>query len=787
MGIVWASIFWLAGTYIGRIIPLLPIQWCTLGLLSALASIILRRHPLHRSLFLLLLTFTLAGFRARLTFHDLTPEDAGFYNDLNLQATITGTVIDDPDRHEKHTALRVRTTRVIIPALEIAQPIEGDVLVYANPYEHWSYGDWVRVKGILETPPQIDNFSYRDYLARKGIYSWMPKASVQKLGEGRGRTSMRWIYQLRSHFYVTIGKIFPEPEASLVSGILLGIESDIPAELYEDFSKTGTTHIIAISGFNITLIANLTIALSRRFFGTRRGLWVAGAIIALYTILVGADAAVVRAAVMGGLALIARYWGRESLGLASLGASCMVMTLIDPLVLWDVGFQLSFAATLGLILYATPLQNWSVSTLSRWFSKPKATLIGSLIAEFLLYTLAAQITTWPLTMFYFRRLSLISFLTNPIILPLQPALMILSGAATLLGSLWIPIGRLLALAAWPFPALTIRIVTFLARFATGGYGLSGASFWLLGCYYIVIFGVTAFAQATPSETRLTKSLQSFRGHLQKSASWTLALAALATCFVWQSATHSADGLLHISFYDVGMGEAILIQSPSGERILVNGGPSPSTLMNRLGEDLPLLKRDLSTLIVAGTRTNQVAGLVDLVNHLEVDSVLIPAVQGSYSFRLLIDEVHSSGITTHEIAAGQRLELGERIYIEFLEANDSGLSLLVVSENARILIPTDANANSIETLSKDDRVRDVAVLMLADGGHPSANPPGWLGTTNPQLVIISVDGTGDRTRPSDEILAHLEGRTVLRTDQHGSIVVHTDGRYLWAETERRSSE
>jgi competence protein ComEC len=195
----------------------------------------------------------------------------------------------------------------------------------------------VRVKGRLE-PPLFDTFSYKEYLARKNIYSWMPHASTLKLGKGKGNIILRGIYHLRRNFHKTILQLFPQPEASLVSGILLGIESEIPAGLYEDFNRTGTTHIIAISGFNITIIANLLISFSRRLFGACHGLWVAAIGITIYTILVGADAAVVRAAVMGGLALFARYWGREALGLASLGASSLFMTAFNPAVLWDVGF-----------------------------------------------------------------------------------------------------------------------------------------------------------------------------------------------------------------------------------------------------------------------------------------------------------------------------------------------------------------------------------------------------------------------------------------------------------------
>jgi competence protein ComEC len=611
----------------------------------------------------------------------------------------------------------------------------------------------------------------------------VPQASVLKLGEGRGNPALRRIYTLRGSLHTTVGKLFPEPEASLVSGILLGIESDIPPRLYEDFNRTGTTHIIAISGFNITLIANLIIALSRRFFGARRGLWVAGLGIGLYTLLVGADAAVLRAAVMGGLALLARYWGRESHALASLGASSMMMTLITPTVLWDIGFQLSFAATLGLILYANPFHDWTVNGLSRWLSKQHAQQYGGLIAELFLYTFAAQITTWPLTMYYFRRFSLIAFAANPIILPLQPALMILSGAATILGSLWFPLGQAFALAAWPFPALTIRIVSFISSFATGGFGLSAISAKLLIGYYTALLSISIFSTRPQWLDRPIHILQSLGTGIRKRAVWGLGLAALSICFVWQSAAHSADGLLHMHILDVGMGDAILIQSPSGEHILINGGPSPSTLMNHLGRELPLIKRQLTAVILAGIRTNQSAGLVGLANHIQIATAFISPAHGSYSYRRVKEELTDGDLGVHEVQIGQRIEMGGGAQLEFLSCGPSGVTMLVTYGHARLLIPVGLSSEELDSLIFNQGVRDTAVLILSDGGHPSVNPRRWLEITNPQLVILSVSSTAGADRPSQEVLAYLANRVILRTDKHGSISLHTDGQKLWAETER----
>jgi competence protein ComEC len=534
---------------------------------------------------------------------------------------------------------------------------------------------------------------------------------------------------------------------------------------------------------NITLIANLIITLSRRFFGARRGLWIAGLGIGIYTILVGADAAVLRAAVMGGLALFARYWGRESHGLASLGASSMILTLITPAVLWDIGFQLSFAATLGLILYAKPFHDRTVNGLLRWLSRKRAKQIGGLIAELFLYTVAAQITTWPLTMYYFRRFSLIAFAANPIILPLQPALMILGGAATTLGSLWLPPGRVLALVAWPFPALTIRIVSFFSRIATGGFGLSAIDLKLLIGYYLALF-IFSIISSRPQWIRPPLDiLQSLSTGIRKRAYWGLVFAALTTCFVWQGAVHSADGLLHIYILDVGMGDAVLIQAPGGEHVLIDGGPSPSTLMNHLGHELPLTRRRLSAVILAGIRTNQSAGLAGLANHVQIENAYFPASHGSYSYRRVKEELSSAGIDAREVQAGHRIEIGGDTYIDALCSGQSGLTLMVTYGYARILIPAGIASTDIDRLSFVPEVREATILMLSDGGHPSANPRQWLEAVDPQIAIVSVGGSAGSKRPSKEVLGNLAGRAILRTDQHGTITLHTDGQELWVETER----
>ena len=187
--------------------------------------------------------------------------------------------------------------------------------------------------------------------------------------------------------------------------------------------------------------------------------------------LVGAGASVVRAAIMGSLAVVAGRIGRRVVGLNTLAVAVAGMTLFDPLILWDVGFQLSAAATLGLVVYAEPFEAGFRRLLSRFTTSERADRLTAFVGESFLLTLAAQLTTLPLIAYYFRSLSLISLVANLIILPAQPAVMILGGLALIIGLISLPLGQIAAWIAWPFTAYTIAFVAFFAQVPGAAIGL----------------------------------------------------------------------------------------------------------------------------------------------------------------------------------------------------------------------------------------------------------------------------------------------------------------------------
>ena len=266
---------------------------------------------------------------------------------------------------------------------------------------------------------------------------------------------------------VCLERVLPEPAAALANGMLLGIESGIPRELYDAFNTTGVSHVIVISGTNITLLSGVLLAVAGRLLGRRRAAWLVAPAILLYVLLVGAAPAAARAGVMGCLYVIAVALDRRSLPLISLCASALGLTALNPLLLGDLGFQLSALATLGLILFSSPLQRrWTAFLESRLPAGP-IRRASALLADGLILTLAAQITTLPLLIYTFGRFSPLSLFTNLLILPAQPPIM-LGGLLTLAGGLlWEPLGRLLAALPWLFLSYTTWVVRLSAAAPVG--------------------------------------------------------------------------------------------------------------------------------------------------------------------------------------------------------------------------------------------------------------------------------------------------------------------------------
>ncbi|MCJ7622983.1 MAG: ComEC family competence protein, partial [Anaerolineaceae bacterium] len=462
--------------------------------LSSRISLLARWRQFGKLRFgMLMLGFLVGMAHYQLIQPRFTEKDLAFYNDKG-QTRLVGVVAAPPDWRDRTVLLRVEVSELTL--LEGGAQSQGSVVVHGtllarlHTGEDWAYGDVVSLVGRLLTPPEDEQFSYRDYLAGRGIYSYMTYSRADRVMRDAGKPLLAAIYHLRERAYEVVNRLYPQPEAALLAGILLGMENDIPFNLERAFQDTGTAHIIAISGFNIAILAGLFASLTSRFVSHFWSPLVSIIGITVYTILVGAQPPVVRAAVMGSMALFGRQIGRKQVGANALAVTAAAMCFVNPLLLRDAGFQLSAAATLGLITFGEPLVDAFERLVEKRFSAELAHRLAGPVGEYFLFTLAAQVTTLPVIVFHFERFSLSSFLANILILPPQPLVMILGGIAVIAGLVFFPMGQILAYLAWPLVAYTNRMVEMLAQIPSGVLVLGEIPQWAVFGFYVLLFGVT---------------------------------------------------------------------------------------------------------------------------------------------------------------------------------------------------------------------------------------------------------------------------------------------------------
>lgn len=457
------------GTFLNKKISVEFFVFCLFPIFFALPFLFKKTFKKQR-FFVFVILFFLGGlFRVNFAIPPFIDSEISFYN--GQKQTLVGFIDHEPD-------IRTDMVRYIVQVQKIGEKkVQGKIFLKTDLYPRFEYGDEVKVLCDLQAPKPIEDFRYDMYLAKSGVFSVCQKPVIEKIGESQGSFLFTKLLFFKSILAQKINQLWHEPYASFVAGVLYGYQGGL-GTLQEDFNRTGITHIVAISGYNISLIATIfsTFLVYCRI-GKKKAFFITVFAIGVFVFFVGASASVLRAGAMGILALLGKYVGRPSRIFNVIVFAVTLLVFQNPYVLlFDAGFQLSVLSTLGLI-YVSPYLMTKLAFVPEFFS----------LRENLSSTLSAIIVTFPLILFAFGRFSTVAPLVNVLVLPTLPWIMVLSAVALILTFFHLSFGILVSYLTFFILKYVVSVVHWFSLLPFAALDISLSWWGMVLCYCIFLW------------------------------------------------------------------------------------------------------------------------------------------------------------------------------------------------------------------------------------------------------------------------------------------------------------
>lgn len=562
-----------------------------------------------------------------------------------------------------------------------------------------------------------------------------------------------------------LAKLWDDPSVlGFLTAELTGDKSLLPESDYVAMQETGLAHIFAVSGlhcaFLVTLLSLLIPPTHRRTLCA-----VVSAVLVFYMLLTGLSPSVARACVMQLFLLSAPLFRRGSDPLTSLAAALTVILLVNPYAVGSVSLQLSFAATLGMVLLSGRLYK----SFTGWYRGRNRAVRAALsfLAANLAATLGALVFTAPLTAYYFNILSLVAPLAGLLAVPAAGYAFMSAFVSALLGLVWTPLGHL----AGYVPLLLVKYILWVAHLLLAvPYHAVYFTNVYLRVWLLYVYAAFLGCAVTPD------------GKRKYALASALTVLTLAAC-LWLNSRWQQYGAFRAAVLDVGQGESVALCSGS-EAALVDCGSSNSYVdAGSVAADALQSAgiRRLSAVIVTHYHADHTNGLTEVLTRLPVDTLYLPDIEDEYGVRdRLVSLAAHQGADVVFVTEPTRIALGETVltvYPPLLttgDLNEQGLTALATAGDFDLLITGDMAGQTEQLLAQTFPLPDVEVLVVSHHGSRYSSDESFLRAITPDNAVISV-GDNRYGHPAEETLRRLQavGATVWRTDQQGSIRIIID--------------
>ncbi len=682
-------------------------------------------------------------------------------------------------------------------------------LVYQRSLPHLRPGDTLLVSGRVEHPEPIGDFDYAAWLASRRISAVMWVQESEFLGAARIERPTAVLHSVRSRLAGALQRGISAPQSALAQALLLGIRGELPEAVKDSFRTAGMAHLLAISGLHVGIVMALSLAAASAAVG--RGTPLAVALAALtvwtYAALSGFDPPVVRASIMGSLALTQIMLGRGMRSVTALLLAATVMVGAQPAILGNLSFQLSFTAMAG-VLVALPLITVlsgtiggslaaSGSAMARWFGYGITLLIASAVISTF-----TTVATVPLVAMHFGSIPLMSVPATILAMPAMPLALVGSAATAIIGQLATPLAAAVGTLTWGPLAWLIWVADAMPAVLIPAPWLTPpvAIAWYIGWGMLVALLSVPQVRRAASDWRRGPTWRP--GGLARLLVAVVPVAALTVLlFAIQLSGSRADGRLHVYVLDIGQGDAILVMTPDGRQMLVDGGPDPTAILSALGSLLPAGDRTLDVVAATHLDSDHVGGLIGVLDRYDAnvvlqsadtpDSVLHP------QWRSVLDR---HGHPVAMVKEGHNIRLGDQVFLEVLYPPADGLPAGVEKSANNLSTVMRLTYGEVSFLLTGDVEQDAErflaatmgpalksnVLKVGHHGSRSSTSSGFVRSVAPESAVISAGRENRYGHPSPEVIRRLEEEVdagkVFLTARDGTVEFISDGTALWVKTE-----
>lgn len=718
---------------------------------------------------------------------------------------LVATIVSNKEEKEFKNVYKIKVDKVINQ--NTSKDYENSQLllnVDKNEDINLKYGDKIYIKAEYTKPSTKRNFGgfdYSSYLKSINVYGTLKAEEIRMISENNVNMISLLSNKVKLKITDNINKLMPEKYSSIFLGLILGDTKNIEESIQNSFKIANISHVLAISGMHITYIILGVELILKKILGKRKTRIVTLFILIIYMFITGFSPSIVRASIMGILVIISKLIYRKNDIYTSIAFSLLILLIYNPFLITNVGLQLSYLGTIGIIVFNKNIYNFFrnikiKNKKIKYRINRKIILLVDNVKQILSVTFSAQIMILPILLYHFNMLGIYFFISNLLVSVIIGPIIIIGFICVIISFISIEIAKFFS----GVVLLGIKILIFISEVSNLPFSkiyISTPRVWQIIIYYIFILIVNiiynAFSLKNPNYTEIRVknlfSLMKYKLNQNKKKIVKVILFFSILIFIYNIIPKN----LKIHFVDVGQGDCTFIVTPCNKTILIDGGGSTSKEYN-VGESVVLpyiLDRGytkIDYLFISHFDQDHVGGILTILEELKIGKIFISKqIENSENYQKFLSIVKDKKINVKIVKQGDKIKIEKNLYFDILWPIEEQIQENVLNNNALVFklqyndfsmlftgdIEEIAEEKILTLYGKNVEKLKSTVLKIAHHGSKTSTTEEFLKVVNPKICLIGVGENNMFGHPADEIIKRLEefGLQIFRTDENGEISIY----------------